>query len=167
MRNEADLAAEQRAEQIAIEQGILDYQKEMGYFWPMVSNLINSAFNSDGTVNWNSQLIDLLKETEGFQGLSELGKSEWIKQTNSAMLNLLDEEALRRVLYGSDPNRTVLDEKDVADGVKKGEDDHGTATSSDVSSAANEIIHAPTELTETEYASKYGAVSEEVTGTLE
>jgi hypothetical protein len=54
MRNEADLAAEQRAEQIAISQGILDYQKEMGYFWLTVSNLINSAFNPDGTVNWDS-----------------------------------------------------------------------------------------------------------------
>lgn len=165
MRNEADLAAEQRAEQIAIEQGILDYQKEMGYFWPMVSNLINSAFNSDGTVNWNSQLIDLLKETEGFKGLSELGKSEWIKQTNSAMLNLLDEETLRRILYGSDPSRTVLDKEDVAGGVSSGENQYGAAKDSSLQAFATKTEYQNEMQTLNTFIAGFKEVGEGIYGT--
>lgn len=165
MKNEADLAAEQRAEQIAIEQGILDYQKEMGYFWPRVSNLINSAFNSDKTVNWNSQLIDLLKETEGFKGLSELGKSEWIKQTNSAMLNLLDEETLRRILYGSDPNRTVLDETDVASGVNSGENQYGVAKDSSLQAFTNKTEYQNELQTLSTFIAGFKEVGEGIYGT--
>ena len=46
------------------------------------------------------------------------------------MLNLLDEEKLRRILYGSNPDRTVLDPKDVADGVHDGESQYGAAKDS-------------------------------------
>lgn len=70
-------AAQQREKQIEIAQAQLDYAAENGEFWEQVSSLIESAFNDDGTLNNNSALVGLLKETDGFKGMSYFGKENW------------------------------------------------------------------------------------------
>ena len=73
-------ATEQRERQIEIMQSQLDYAAESGQYWAEVSDLLNSAFNADGSLNNNSALVNLLKETEGFKALSEFGGMQWIDQ---------------------------------------------------------------------------------------
>jgi hypothetical protein len=73
-------AAEQRERQIEIMQNQLDYAAENGAYWKEVSNLLNTAFNPNGSLNNNSALVNLLKETEGFKALSEFGGMQWIDE---------------------------------------------------------------------------------------
>jgi hypothetical protein len=61
-------------------QNQLDYAAENGAYWEEVSNLLSTAFNPDGSLNNNSALVNLLKETEGFKALSEFGGMQWIDE---------------------------------------------------------------------------------------
>lgn len=80
LQQQNDDAAEQRERQIEIMQNQLDYAAENGAYWEEVSNLLSTAFNPDGSLNNNSALVDLLKETEGFKALSEFGGMQWIDE---------------------------------------------------------------------------------------
>lgn len=80
LQKQNDDAAEQRERQIEIMQNQLDYAAKNGAYWEEVSNLLSTAFNPDGSLNNNSALIDLLKETEGFKALSEFGGMQWIDE---------------------------------------------------------------------------------------
>jgi len=83
-------AAEQRERQIEIMQSQLDYAAESGQYWAEVSELLSSAFNADGSLNNNSALVNLLKETEGFKALSEFGGMQWIDQLIESWLSAQD-----------------------------------------------------------------------------
>jgi len=94
MRNEADLAAEQRAEQIAIEQGILNYMDEIGAFWPEVERLMAESVDENGKVITGSELEELLKKDGAFGSLSDVAKGQWsdnyksqVKENSKAALN--------------------------------------------------------------------------------
>lgn len=80
LEKEAQKAQEQREKQIEIMQAQLDYQAESGEFWNRVQEILDSAFNSDGSLNNNSALVALLKQDEAFGGLSEMGKEKWIDE---------------------------------------------------------------------------------------
>ena len=83
-------AIEQRERQIEIMQSQLDYAAESGQYWAEVSELLSSAFNTDGSLNNNSALVNLLKETEGFKALSEFGGMQWIDQLIESWLSAQD-----------------------------------------------------------------------------
>lgn len=101
--NEAnDIAAEQRERQIEIMQSQLEWQEKNGEFWEEAYALIQGAFNEDGTFNNNSALVQLLKDTESFKGMSEFGKMNWIteliKEYNQSQLGfaswMVDKESV-------------------------------------------------------------------------
>lgn len=101
--NEAnDVAAEQRERQIEIMQSQLDWQEKNGEFWEETYALIQGAFNEDGTFNNNSALVQLLKDTDSFKGMSEFGKMNWIteliKEYNQSQLGfaswMVDKESV-------------------------------------------------------------------------
>ena len=80
LEKEAQKAQEQRAKQIEIMNAQLEYQRDSGEFWADVQKILDSAFNSDGSLNNNSALVALLKQDEAFGGLSEMGKEKWIDE---------------------------------------------------------------------------------------
>lgn len=86
MQKDADLAAEQRAQQLQIMQAQLDIATENGEFWKDVDELLNSSFNKDGTLKNNAPLVNLLKETEAFRGMSAMGQDQWIDSMVQAWL---------------------------------------------------------------------------------
>ena len=86
MQKDADLAAEQRAQQIQIMQAQLDIATENGEFWSDVKALLDDAFNPDGTLKEGSKLVALLKDTEAFKGMSEMGQDQWIDDMVQAWL---------------------------------------------------------------------------------
>lgn len=79
MQKDADLAAEQRANQISIMQEQLELEKNSGDLWSEVYALINGATGKDGTLSQNSELYKLLKDTENFDAMSAFGQDEWKK----------------------------------------------------------------------------------------
>lgn len=87
MSKDADLAAEQRANQISVMREQLELSKANGELWNEVYSLINNAFNKKGSLNINSELIKLLKETEAFEAMSAFGQDEWIKEVVEAFNN--------------------------------------------------------------------------------
>lgn len=73
-----ETANEQRERQIEIANAQLEWLEQSGYFWDETYALLEGAFNEDGTLNNNSALVNLLKETDGFKGMSEFGSYDWI-----------------------------------------------------------------------------------------
>jgi hypothetical protein len=49
----------------------LEYDKENGAFYEEAKRLLESAYNADGTVNENSEVMNLLKNQEGFDSMSD------------------------------------------------------------------------------------------------
>lgn len=89
-----DVANDQRERQIEIMQAQLDWAAKNGEFWEETYTLIQGAFNEDGTFNNNSALVELLKGTDAFKGMSEFGQMNWIaeliKEYNQAQLGFSD-----------------------------------------------------------------------------
>ena len=91
MRKDADLAAEQRAKQIEIMRAQLEVAIQDGSLWQEVYDLINSATDESGALDFNSELIRLLKEAEAFAALSAFASDEWISKVG---------EEFRRAIEG-------------------------------------------------------------------
>ena len=72
-----ETANEQRERQIEIANAQLETLKENGAFWGKVDELLKEATNSEGGLN-NTALADLLKETDGFKGMSTFKSYDWI-----------------------------------------------------------------------------------------
>lgn len=70
-------AEEQRQQQIDLLQHQLDYTVENGQLWDEVNQLLASAINSDGSLNNNSALVTLLKDTDGYKAMSYFGGQNW------------------------------------------------------------------------------------------
>ena len=80
MQKDNDLAAEQRQHQIDIMQAQLDWNNEHGIFWDETYELINTAFDKNGNLVNNSKLVELLRSTEAFSGMSKFGQKQWMNE---------------------------------------------------------------------------------------
>ena len=67
-------------------QAQLDYASENGEFWNQAYELINDGFSSDGSLNQASQLWDLLKADQGWNGLSKFGQLNWQEEISKAII---------------------------------------------------------------------------------
>lgn len=81
-----DDAQEAREKQIELMQAQLDYASENGEFWNQAYELINDGFSSDGSLNQASQLWDLLKADQGWNGLSKFGQLNWQEEISKAII---------------------------------------------------------------------------------
>jgi hypothetical protein len=94
LQEQNEKAAEQREKQIQLLQSQLDYAIKSGEIWNEVYALIEGGLDPvDGLVR-GSALESLLKRKDGFLGLSELGKMEWLKE--------LEAQAAQAAVYLSD-----------------------------------------------------------------
>lgn len=87
MQKEADLAAEQRAEQIQLMRDQLQNQINTGALWEEVYALINGAMG-DGELA-NSDLVALLKESEAFESMSTFGQGTWFEKLAESFNNAI------------------------------------------------------------------------------
>ena len=81
MRDDADLAAEQRAEQQAVMEAQLEVEKENGEIAQHAADLILAIAAESGALGEDSELMKLLKNAEGFEGMSIFRQKEWLSDT--------------------------------------------------------------------------------------
>ena len=89
LQEQNDEAAKQREQQIIIAQAQLDHAIENGILWEEVYGLMNDGLDPDTGVVRGSRLEELLKNTDGFKGMSELSKMEWMNETNDLIAQAL------------------------------------------------------------------------------
>lgn len=111
MQADADLAAQQRQQQIDTLRQIHTDMVAAGEYWPEVYSLIANAF-TDGTLNYNSDLVQMLMHTEGYSALSNVGQQRWWEDTTTAATKayaVLSETILQPGIQGinSYTDRTV------------------------------------------------------------
>lgn len=83
LQRDNDEAARQRERQISLMQSQLDWAKESGAIWGYVKTLWDSAFKTDGALDMDSQMVKVLKGSEGWKAMSDLAKTEWAKELQS------------------------------------------------------------------------------------
>lgn len=77
IQKDADVAAEQRARQIETMTEQLEIMKNTGALWQQVYDLIDEAGDGNGALSSQSNLVELLKKSEAFASLSNIGQEKW------------------------------------------------------------------------------------------
>ena len=78
-----DEAAKAREQQITLMQAQLDKQVQNGEIWAEVERLMATGISQTEGLVKGSELEALLKQADGFKGLSETQKMVWMQETNS------------------------------------------------------------------------------------
>lgn len=89
LQEQNQIAAEQREEQIAIARTQLDYYVKTGEIWQDVYRLMDEGLDKDNGLIRGSRLEEVLKNAEGFKGMSEINKMEWMNDTNTMIAQAL------------------------------------------------------------------------------
>lgn len=72
-----DEAQQQRQQQIEIMRKQLEYQQANGELWPQVYDLWAKAFDENGMLKLNSELVEILKQADDFAGKSGEAQNQW------------------------------------------------------------------------------------------
>lgn len=80
LQEQNDAAAEQRQQQIDLLQAQLDYDEKSGYFWEEAHQLIQEGIDETGKLVETSELVELLKSAEGWEGLSSVQQMDWYQE---------------------------------------------------------------------------------------
>lgn len=101
LQEQNDEAAEQRQRQIELMEGQLEQAQKQGLLWDEVNLLIKEGvYDSEGNINKNSRLVQILKDLDDYNGLSQEGKKKWEEELDiqykqyeefGAIKNLLSE----------------------------------------------------------------------------
>ena len=89
LQEQNDKAAEQRDQQITLMQAQLDHYIETGRIWQEVYGLMDDGLDKDNGLVRGSRLEELLKSSEGYKGMSEIAKMEWMNDTNKLIAQAL------------------------------------------------------------------------------
>ena len=85
LEEQNDKAAEQRQQQIDVLQTQLEHDQKVGEIWKQVYALWQTGIDSDGKLINNSNLEEILKNSENFDGLSEQSKMNWMGELETQM----------------------------------------------------------------------------------
>ena len=80
LQEQNDEAAQQRQEQIDLMQQSLDWQEKNGEFWEQAYQILEQSIGPDGSLLKGSELEQLLKSSDAWQGLSAEGKMKWLEE---------------------------------------------------------------------------------------
>lgn len=81
LQEQNDEAAEQRQRQIELMEGQLEQAKDQGLLWDEVNLLLKEGiYGSNGQINQNSKLVQILQQLDKYNGLSEEGRSNWLDE---------------------------------------------------------------------------------------
>ena len=102
LQKQNEEAAEQRQQQIDIAQAQLDQWKDSADVWNAVHELIGQSVDIEGNLMEGSKLENLLKEIEGFEGMSTLKKMDWLNTLETTVATSLAwlESGAMQSLYG-------------------------------------------------------------------
>ena len=89
LEKQNDEAARQRQYQIELMQYQLSFYKEYGEVWNDVYGLLDKGIDENGIIV-GSELDVILKEFEGFDGMSALAKLEYLQEINTKVAQALD-----------------------------------------------------------------------------
>ena len=89
LQEQNDEAAKQREQQIILAQTQLDHYIKTGQVWEDVYALMDEGLDVDNGLVRGSRLEELLKNAEGFQGMSAIKQMEWMKDTNNMIAQAL------------------------------------------------------------------------------
>lgn len=89
LQEQNDKAAEQRERQISLLESQLEWYQLSGEIWKEVDELIKEGVDPDKGLKSDSRLAQILKLTDSYSGLSEVGKQEWWKEYNSMIAEAL------------------------------------------------------------------------------
>ena len=89
LQEQNDEAAKQREQQIILAQTQLDHYVKTGQVWEDVYALMDEGLDEDSGLIRGSRLEELLKNAEGFQGMSTIKQMEWMKDTNNMIAQAL------------------------------------------------------------------------------
>lgn len=89
LQEQNDAAAKQREQQITIAQAQLDHYIETGRIWQEVYGLMDEGLDPDGGLVRGTRLESILKSAEGYEGMSEIAKMEWMNDTNNMIAQAL------------------------------------------------------------------------------
>lgn len=85
LEDQNDKAAEQRQQQIDVLQTQLEHDQKVGEIWKQVYSLWQTGIDSNGKLINNSNLEEILKNSENFDGLSEQSKMNWMGELETQM----------------------------------------------------------------------------------
>lgn len=108
LSTENEKADAQRERQITLMEAQLEQDRENGVFWTEVQNLLNGAFNKDGSLNNNSPLVELLEKTEAYKGMSKFGKSEWFDELVRAFNISMEGQANLKIEEAEEKGKVTL-----------------------------------------------------------
>ena len=83
LQQQNDEAAKQREKQIDLLQNQLDHYIETGGIWDEVYQLMDAGLDEESGLIRGSHLEKILQDSANFRGMSELGKVEWLNETNN------------------------------------------------------------------------------------
>ena len=89
LQQQNDEAAKQREQQITLLQAQLDHYIKNGQLWQDVYALMEEGLDKDSGLVRGSRLEELLKSAEGYAGMSEIAKMEWMNDTNNMIAQAL------------------------------------------------------------------------------
>ena len=86
-----DEAAQQREQQITLMQAQLDHLIQSGEIWDEVYSLMDEGLDPEAGLIRGSRLEQILKNAEGFQGMSKIQQMDWLKE--------LQQQAAQAIVY--------------------------------------------------------------------
>lgn len=114
LQQQNDEAAKQREQQITLMQAQLDQYIKSGEIWNEVYLLMQDGLSEENGLITGSRLEEILKNAEGFIGLSEIGKMEWLseieRQIAEALAYLKTGRQLEDIGIGDMQNFSFIDE---------------------------------------------------------
>ena len=133
LQEQNDEAAKQREQQITIAQAQLDHYIESGKIWEDVYTLMDEGLDADTGLVRGSRLEELLKSADAYQGMSEIGKMEWLNETNNLIAQGLSYLEVGRQLEDIGANKgTEIEFTDEKGQTLKGTvNEDGSVTTSD------------------------------------
>ena len=101
IQEQNDKASEERQYQIELAQAQLEEAQKNGDFWNEAYRLIKEGTDATGKLITNSQLADLLKSSEGWQGMSKIQQMDWLKEleneVKAAMVYFSSQRQLEKI----------------------------------------------------------------------
>ena len=97
LEKQNDEAAQQRQHQIDLMQQQLDFEGKYGEIWDEVNNLLHNGIDEKGIIV-GSELDVILKEFEGFDGMSALAKLDYLQEINTKVAQALEYLEIARQL---------------------------------------------------------------------
>ena len=91
LQTQNDEAAQQREQQITLMQAQLDHLIKSGEIWDEVYSLMDEGLDPEAGLVRGSRLEQMLKNAEGFQGMSKIQQMDWLKE--------LQQQAAQAVVY--------------------------------------------------------------------